>query len=196
MFHVLLPLIAILPGLLILAVIGLLLIGLALFVAGIITLIVRAARKSQKKGSLIAGIIMLAIGGLALAPIGLGVIAVMRSDLPNAIDSSRNDEDIDNLPLFEVSGKGNTRFMYNGEVLVPVHFKLAGDKKKFYQMKPVAQIDFKDDLVSRFILFRGTLKNGCDYYAIQGLPDSSYVLASELEEVQASYDIEVLDSDY
>ncbi len=196
MFHVLLPLIAILPALFILVVIGILLIGLALLIAGIITLIVRAVRKSQKKGSLIAGIIMLAIGALALAPIGLGVIAVMRSDLPNAIDSSRNDEDIDNLPLFEVSGKGNTRFMYNGEVLVPVHFELAGNTKMFYQMKPVAQIDFKDDLVPRYILFRGTLKNGCDYYAIQGLPGSSYVLASELEEVQASYDIEVLDDDY
>lgn len=196
MFHVLLPLIAILPGMLFLLVIGMILLGVAFLTVGIVTLIVRAVRKSKKKGSLIAAIVLLICGFGLLAPIGIGVYMVSQSDLPSRTSSSQNDEsDTNSLPLFEASGTGETRFMYDGGVLVPVRFELASDEKKFYEMERVARIDFKDDLLPEFILYKGTLSNGCDYFMVKGLRNS-YVWASELEEVQASYDIEVLDDDY
>ena len=77
MFHVLLPLIAILPGMLLLIGVGILLLGIALIIAAIAIFIVRAARKSKKKGSLITAIILLALGLALEAPVAWVVVQIM-----------------------------------------------------------------------------------------------------------------------
>ena len=185
MFHLLLPLIALLPGMLFLIGVGILLLGIALIIAAIVIFIVRAVRKSKKKGSLITAIILLALGLALEAPVAWAVVQIMAYRTGETVEVE-SQSGYDSLPIAVAGSKLGHPFEYDGKVLVPIKFETTRVRPLFKDMTAVAKVYFEDGPESPYILFEGELSNGCKYFGVRGT-SWGYILAEEEDKVRSDY---------
>ena len=187
MFHLLLPLIALLPGMLFLIGVGILLLGIALIIAAIVIFIVRAVRKSKKKGSLITAIILLALGLALEAPVAWAAVQIMAYRTGETVEIDTQSDEYNDLPVVVAGAPLGDPFEYNGKVLIPIEFEAARVRPFFSDMDLVAKVHFSDKPKKSYVLMEGELTNGCKYYGVRGT-SWGYILAEDEDKVRSDYE--------
>lgn len=168
--------------------------GGLLALSGVIALIVRAARKSKKKGSKNAAIALIVIGLVMQAPMVIGLLVTdLRTDEvteKEVLERLTEEYVTRSLPEIKLDDSPYGGFEFNGKKLVFMRLGEEEESKDVSEMKAVAKISFNRSRMGMDTLYEGELSNGCKYYLVKRrLTFYTFVLEEDAAKVRALYEV-------